>query len=99
MLAELRQALFRLKPVRPTMAIPPPDQYPVEVYVDLYGLNIFSIDEREETFEIEAFIYADWFDSRLAFDPAVVAQRRRYFRGERPLRCSKPTFGGPIWNW
>ncbi len=71
------------------VAVPPPDQNPVEVYVDLYGLNIFSIDEREETFEVEAFIYADWFDERLAFDPAAAGTERKIFQGETAVEMLK----------
>lgn len=70
-------------------SIPPPNQFPVEVYVDLYGLNIFAINEQEETFEIEAFIYADWFDDRLAFDPAVVGAERKVFQGETAVEMLK----------
>ncbi|MCB9006164.1 MAG: hypothetical protein H6656_02015 [Ardenticatenaceae bacterium] len=66
-----------------------PDQFPVEVYVDLYGLNIFSIDEREETFEIEAFIYADWFDDRLAFDPVAAGTDVKIFQGETAVELLK----------
>ena len=71
------------------VATPPPDQYPVEVYVDLYGLNIFSIDEQEETFEVEAFIYADWFDSRLAFDPVEAGTETKIFQGETAVELLK----------
>lgn len=71
------------------VASPPPDQNPVEVYVDLYGLNIFSINEQEETFEIEAFIYADWFDDRLAFDPAVAGTETKVFQGETAVEMLK----------
>ncbi len=71
------------------IASPPPDQFPVEVYVDLYGLNIFAINEREETFEIEAFIYADWFDSRLAFDPAAAGTKTKIFQGETAVEMLK----------
>lgn len=71
------------------IASPPPGQYPVEVYVDLYGLNIYRIDEREETFEIEAFIYADWFDDRLAFDPAVAGTETKVFQGETAVEILK----------
>ena len=71
------------------VATPPPDQYPVEVYVDLYGLNIFAIDEQEETFEVEAFIYADWFDDRLAFDPAEAGTETKVFQGETAVELLK----------
>lgn len=71
------------------IATPPPNQFPVEVYVDMYGLNIFAIDEREETFEIEAFIYADWFDSRLAFDPAAAGTETKIFQGETAVEMLK----------
>ena len=71
------------------VASPPPDQYPVEVYVDLYGLNIFAIDEQAETFEIEAFIYADWFDDRLAFDPVEAGTETKIFQGETAVELLK----------
>lgn len=76
-------------------AIPPPDQYPVEVYVDLYGLNIFAINEQEETFEIEAFIYADWFDDRLAFDPAAAGTEMKVFQGETAVEMLKTDIWWP----
>ncbi|WP_420629717.1 hypothetical protein [Candidatus Leptofilum sp.] len=68
---------------------PPPGQFPVEVYVDLYGLNIFRIDEQEETFEIEAFLYADWFDDRLVFDPEVAGTDIKVFQGETAVEMLK----------
>ncbi|WP_420641654.1 hypothetical protein [Candidatus Leptofilum sp.] len=71
------------------VSVPPPNQFPVEVYVDLYGLNIFAIDEQNETFEIEAFIYADWFDDRLAFDPAAAGTERKVFQGETAVEMLK----------
>lgn len=71
------------------VATPPLDQNLVEVYVDLYGLNIFAIDEQNETFEIEAFIYADWFDDRLAFDPAVAGTETKIFQGETAVEMLK----------
>lgn len=68
---------------------PPPGQIPVEVYVDLYGVNIFNIDEREETFEVEAFLYADWFDGRLAFDPDEAGTDIKIFQGETAVEMLK----------
>ncbi|MDX1557121.1 MAG: hypothetical protein R3212_13915, partial [Xanthomonadales bacterium] len=48
---------------------PPNAPDATEVFVDVYGLRIFEIDDRNATFEVEARFSAAWHDPRLAFDP------------------------------
>jgi hypothetical protein len=47
-------------------------QTPTEVYFNIIIIDIVSINEREETFTIEGSMYLEWFDPRLAFDPAEI---------------------------
>jgi hypothetical protein len=51
----------------PARALTPP-AFPTEVYISLYGVEVFEIDEQQETFVIEADLAADWQDPRLAWD-------------------------------
>jgi hypothetical protein len=70
------------------------DGEPVEVYVELFNVNINSIDERDETFEIDAFLYADWFDERQAFDMAEGLEQK-VFQGEAAVEILKTSVWWP----
>src|SRR5262249_20277084 len=48
---------------------PSPDGKPVKVAVSLHIINIASIDEVKEQFEIDGYLMARWIDARLAFTP------------------------------
>jgi len=70
------------------------DGNPVKVAVSLHIINIASIDEVKEQFEIDAYLMTRWIDPRLAFTPtrptsiaSTVAPRS----GSRPLRLSMPS--------
>lgn len=64
-------------------ALTPPDpEAPTAVYLNLYDLEIYSIDERQQTFEIGARISASWQDDRLAFDAAVAGTEVLVYQGE-----------------
>jgi hypothetical protein len=41
------------------------DEKPVKVAVSLHIINIASIDEVKEQFEIDSYLMADWIDPRL----------------------------------
>lgn len=60
---------------------PPVADGPVEVYLDLYGLRIYTIDEIEQTFEVGARMSAVWWDERLAFGPETT-EEELVFQGE-----------------
>jgi hypothetical protein len=48
--------------------LPPKLFEPTPVTINLYILDILSINEKDETFEVDAFLTAEWMDERLAFD-------------------------------
>jgi len=49
---------------------PPPYQgQPLDIAVGLHIVNIASIDEVTEQFEMDAYVFARWLDPRLAFTP------------------------------
>ena len=50
----------------PARALTPP-AFPTDVYITLFDLEVFEIDEQQETFLIEADLGAEWYDPRLAF--------------------------------
>lgn len=61
----------------------PPDPSGVtEVEIDIWGVSIFNIDDRNATFDVEAYINAGWLDERLAFDPEETGYERRVLQGE-----------------
>jgi D-alanyl-D-alanine dipeptidase len=64
---------------------PPHDAGPIQVTLGLYVLNISSIDEARESFTLDAYLFADWKDERLAYAPA----------GKRDVSRSHAT--GEIW--
>ena len=70
----------------PLNALTPPPNGPTEVSIDIYGIEIFSINEREETFEIEAFLDAGWFDPRLAFDSKKLGTNVLIYQGAAAIQ-------------
>jgi hypothetical protein len=69
----------------------PPGDLPLEVWVDLYNVNIDSIEERTQTFEVEAFLTAAWFDERQAF----AGGETRVYQGETAVELLKTTVWHP----
>ena len=73
--------------------MPPSDGHPLDVAVGLYIINVTSIDEVAEQFQIDGYLFARWVDPRLAYTP--------YLRGEvtdmflqfkkAPGRCRDPS--------
>lgn len=76
---------------------PPPDG-PTSVFVDLYGIEIFSIKEREGTFEIEAYLRAWWLDDRLAFDPIDLGAEKLVYQGEAAVEMLKSGMWWPYFE-
>jgi len=59
------------------------DGNPVKVAVSLHIINIASIDEVKEQFEIDAYLMTRWIDPRLAFTPTrPTDQHRQYSRAQ-----------------
>lgn len=75
-------------------ALTPPDpEAPTEVYLNLYDLEIYSIDERSQTFDIGARISASWWDGRLAFDAAAAGTEVLIYQGE----AAATTLDSEVW--
>ena len=71
-------------PPADTFLTPPmQDGKPVEVEVGLHVINIASIDEVLEQFEVDGYLVARWKDPRLVYAPVGPAdQKREYQRGQ-----------------
>jgi len=64
-------------------ALTPPDpEAPTAVQVSLYDVEIYDIDEREQTFEVGARLGLFWWDARLAFDPYEAGTEVVIYQGE-----------------
>lgn len=63
---------------------PPPDNgRPLDVTIALHIVNIASIDEVNEQFEMDAYLFERWNDPRLAYTPSgPTDQERNYAFGE-----------------
>ena len=71
-------------PVADTLLTPPlQDGKPVDVAVGLHIINIASIDEVLEQFEIDGYVVARWKDPRLVYEPSGPGdQKREYQRSQ-----------------
>src|SRR5262249_38783359 len=59
------------------------DGNPVKVAVSLHIINIASIDEVKEQFEVDGYLMMRWIDPRLAFTPTgPTDQHRQYTRAQ-----------------
>ena len=77
-----------------SLAFIPPNLYePVPVAIDLYILDIFEINEPEGYFEVDAFLFVEWVDERLSFDPNEYGYDWKIYRG--PILEKK--FKNEIW--
>lgn len=74
---------------------PNPEGEPTEVLVELSINDILSINEREETFELDAYLYAEWEDPRLRFDAATFGSDHKVYRGEAALEALKTQIWWP----
>lgn len=74
---------------------PDPEGAATEVLVELNINDILSINEREETFELDAYLYAEWVDPRLRFDAAVFGSDHKVYRGEAALEALKTQIWWP----
>ena len=53
---------------------------PVKVAVGLHIINIASIDEVKEQFEVDGYLMAQWNDPRLAYTPASPEEKTREYQ-------------------
>jgi neurotransmitter-gated ion-channel len=58
---------------------PPDHSQPLNIAIGLHIVNIASIDEVTEQFEMDAYLFARWIDPRLAFTPSGPGDRERDF--------------------
>jgi hypothetical protein len=58
---------------------PSPDGKPVKVAVSLHILNLASIDEVKQQFELDGYLMAHWIDPRLAFTSAGPTDLHRVY--------------------
>lgn len=77
------------------LLIPPNTAGPTEVFVDVGISEIFGIDEREEIFTVDAYLFLDWVDERLAFDPDAFGYDRKVYQDETALEMLKSEIWWP----
>ncbi len=67
----------------PILQPPPYNGQPLEIAIGLHIVNISSIDEVNEQFQMDAYLFARWIDPRLAFTPSGPNdQERNYAFGQ-----------------
>lgn len=54
----------------PILQPPPYNGQPLDITIGLHIVNISSIDEMSEQFQMDAYLFARWIDPRLAFTPS-----------------------------
>jgi hypothetical protein len=62
--------------------LPPNTDGQTAVAINLFISDILSIDEKEETFEVDGFLSAEWVDPRLAFDQEEFGYPWKTYRNE-----------------
>ena len=74
---------------------PAQDGKSVKVAVSLHIINLASIDEIKEQFEIDGYLMARWIDARLAFTPTRPTDTHHEYNrtrsGFRALKWSMPS--------
>jgi hypothetical protein len=62
---------------------PVQDGNPVKIAVSLHIINIASVDEVREQFEVDGYLMARWIDPRLAFTPTQPTHQQRQYNRAR----------------
>jgi hypothetical protein len=57
-----------------------PDGKPIEILIGLHVVNLAAIDEVSEQFQLDAYMFAQWIDPRLAFTPQGPQDQTRSYR-------------------
>jgi len=63
----------------PILQPPPSTGAPLDVTIALHIVNIASISEVSEQFELDAYLFARWIDPRLAYTSSGPSDRVRYY--------------------
>jgi Neurotransmitter-gated ion-channel ligand binding domain len=63
----------------PILQAPPYQGQPINIAVGLHIINIASIDEVTEQFEMDSYLFERWIDPRLAFTPSGPGDRERNY--------------------
>src|SRR5208337_3476769 len=58
---------------------PPYNGQPLEVTIGLHIVNIAAIDEVNEQFQMDAYLFAQWIDPRLAFTSSAPGDHERNY--------------------
>lgn len=67
----------------PILQPPFEDGKPIDVTIGLHIVNLASIDEVDEQFQLDAYMFEQWSDKRLAYTPAGLQdQARSYAKGQ-----------------
>src|ERR1700730_12267134 len=67
----------------PILQPPPYNGHPLDITIGLHIVNISSIDEVSEQYQMDAYLFAQWIDPRLAFTPSGSNdQERNYAFGQ-----------------
>ncbi|HKM99091.1 MAG TPA: hypothetical protein VJX23_01145 [Candidatus Binataceae bacterium] len=71
-------------PAQSLTLLPPPSHgQPVNIGVGIHIINIASIDEVKEQFEIDGYLIGKWVDSRLRYVPAGPGDEERDFQRDQ----------------
>jgi hypothetical protein len=63
-----------------TSLVPPPNSpQPIELRVGIYVVNLVSLNEVENTFEMTGYLTETWTDPRLAFVPTPGIEPKRFY--------------------
>src|ERR1700687_2340482 len=58
---------------------PPYQGQPIDIAIGLHIVNIASINEVTEQFEMDAYLFARWIDPRVAFTPSGPGDHERTY--------------------
>ncbi|MFK7805072.1 MAG: hypothetical protein AB8G95_25795 [Anaerolineae bacterium] len=77
---------------------PPNPNGLTEIFVDVGISEIFAINEREETYDVDAYMLLVWFDDRLVFDPDEFGYEKKTYQGEAAVEILKTDIWSPDIN-
>jgi hypothetical protein len=67
----------------PILQPPFEDGHPIDVTIGLHVVNLASIDEVSEQFQLDGYMFEQWVDKRLAYTPVGLQdQSRNYEKGQ-----------------
>lgn len=64
-------------PIDPMLQPPPYNGRPFDITIGLHVINLAEIEEVRQQFELNAYMFAQWVDPRLAFTPRGPDERQR----------------------